>query len=139
MLWGFTIKSSEGKKNMRILSVDDSQATRQFIKKAIDVLGFEFLEAGDGKEGLEVLQRENGNIDLILLDRHMPEMDGMEMLEAIKSNELFKNIPVTMVTVELERDEIQNAIMKGAKNYLVKPFTQENLIGKVMESLEMTL
>jgi len=124
---------------MRILSVDDSRATREFIRKAIDVLGFEFLEAGDGKEGLEVLQRENGKVDLILLDRHMPEMNGMEMLEAIKSNDLFKNIPVTMVTTELDRDEIQNAITKGAKNYLVKPFTQENLIGKVMESLEMTL
>jgi len=124
---------------MRILSVDDSAATRKFIKKAIDVLGFDFLEAGDGIEGLEVLERENGRIDLILLDRHMPEMDGMEMLEAIKSNELYKHIPVTMVTVELERDEIHKAIEKGAKNYLVKPFSQENLIGKIMESLEMEL
>ena len=124
---------------MRILSVDDSRATREFIRKAIDVLGFEFLEASDGKEGLEVLKRENGKIDLILLDRHMPEMDGLEMLEAVKSNDLYKDIPVTMVTVELERDEIQNAITKGAKNYLVKPFTQENLIGKVMESLEIKL
>lgn len=124
---------------MRILSVDDSAATRKFIKKAIDVLGFDFLEAGDGIEGLEVLERENGRIDLILLDRHMPEMDGMEMLEAVKSNELYKHIPVTMVTVELERDEIHKAIEKGAKNYLVKPFSQENLIGKIMESLEMEL
>ncbi|MFZ5799312.1 MAG: response regulator [Thermodesulfobacteriota bacterium] len=97
---------------MRILSVDDSAATRHFIKKAIDVLGFEFLEAGDGKQGLEVLERENGNVDLILLDRHMPEMDGMAMLEALKANDLFKNIPVTMVTVELERDEIHKAIEK---------------------------
>ena len=124
---------------MRILSVDDSKATRAFIKKAIDVLGFEFLEAEDGKKGLEVIERENGKIDLILLDRHMPEMDGMEMLEALKANDDYKDIPVTMVTVELEREEIQNAIMKGAKNYLVKPFTQENLIGKVMESLNMSL
>jgi two-component system chemotaxis response regulator CheY len=124
---------------MRILSVDDSPATRMFIKKAIDVLGFDFLEAGDGKQGLAVLERESGKVDLILLDRHMPEMDGMEMLEAVKSNEQYKDIPVTMVTVELERDEIHNALEKGAKNYLVKPFTQENLIGKIMESLEMEL
>ncbi|MHB1351313.1 MAG: response regulator [Desulfobulbus sp.] len=124
---------------MRILSVDDSAATRHFIKKAIDVLGFEFLEAGDGKQGLEVLERENGNVDLILLDRHMPEMDGMAMLEALKANDLFKNIPVTMVTVELERDEIHKAIEKGAKNYLIKPFSQENLVGKIMESLNIEL
>lgn len=122
---------------MRILSVDDSAATRLFIKKAIDVLGFEFLEAGDGKEGLAVLERENGRVDLILLDRHMPEMDGMEMLEAVKSSENYKHIPVTMVTVEIERNEIHNALEKGAKNYLIKPFTQENLVGKIMDSLEM--
>lgn len=124
---------------MRILSVDDSAATRHFIKKAIQVLGFDFLEAADGKEGLEVLEKEKGNIDLILLDRHMPGMDGIEMLDAVKASESFKDIPVTMVTVELERDEIQKAISKGAKNYLIKPFTQENLIGKIMESLDMNL
>lgn len=124
---------------MRILSVDDSAATRHFIKKAIDVLGFEFLEAGDGRQGLEILQRENGQVDLILLDRHMPEMDGMEMLDALKTNDMFKDIPVTMVTVELERDEIHKALEKGAKNYLIKPFSQENLIGKIMESLNIGL
>lgn len=124
---------------MRILSVDDSAATRHFIKKAIDVLDFEFLEAADGKEGLEVLRRENGNIDLILLDHHMPNMDGMEMLDALKASDKYKNIPVTMVTVETERDEIHKAIEKGARNYLVKPFSQEKLIGKIMEGLNIEL
>ena len=51
---------------MRIMSVDDSEATRKFIKGAVDVLGFEFIEAADGKEGLEVLEKENGNVDLII-------------------------------------------------------------------------
>ena len=124
---------------MRILSVDDSAATRHFIKKAIEVLGFDFLEAADGQQGMEVLERENGKVDLILLDRHMPVMDGLEMLDAVKANDTYKNIPVTMVTVELERDEIQKAISRGAKNYLIKPFTQENLIGKIMEGLEMNV
>lgn len=124
---------------MRILSVDDSAATRYFIRKAVDVLGFEFMEAADGREGLEVLARENGMIDLILLDRHMPVMDGMAMLQELKSNEKFKTIPVTMVTVEVEREEIQKAIACGAKNYLIKPFSQENLIGKILESLNLVL
>lgn len=124
---------------MRILSVDDSTATRHFIRKAVDVIGFEFLEAADGKEALEILEREKGQVDLILLDRHMPVMDGLEMLQALKSNDMYKDIPVTMVTVELDRDEIQKAIDMGAKNYLVKPFSQENLIGKIMEGLEMDL
>ena len=124
---------------MRILSVDDSKATRQFIKRAIDVLGFEFLEAADGKDGLELLNKEEGNIDLILLDWKMPVMDGMEMLEILKSSDLFKNIPVTFVSTELERQKVSEAVSKGAKNYLIKPFSQEDLIGKIMDSLGMDL
>lgn len=124
---------------MRILSVDDSAATRYYIKKAIDVIGFEFLEAADGREGLAVVEREKGKIDLILLDRHMPVMDGMEMLAVLKSHKVYKNIPISMVTVELERNEIMKAIDMGAKNYLVKPFSQETLVGKIMEGLGMAL
>lgn len=124
---------------MRIMSVDDSEATRKFIKGAVDVLGFEFLEAADGKEGLEVLDKENGNVDLILLDWRMPVMDGIAMLEILKSNDLFKDIPVTMVTTESDRHKIIEAIDKGAKNYLMKPFSQEVLVGKIMEGLGMEL
>lgn len=122
---------------MRIMSVDDSRATRQFIKSAIEVLGFEFLEANDGKEAMEVLERENGNVDLILLDWNMPVMSGIEMLEKLKADERFREIPVTMVTTEIERFKVIEAIGKGAKNYVMKPFTQEDLIGKIMESLGM--
>lgn len=122
---------------MRILSVDDSDATRRFIKSAIDVLGFEFLEAADGKAGLEALEEEKGKVDLILLDWHMPVMDGMEMLTRLKADDLFKDIPVTMVTTETERHKIFEAVEKGAKNYLIKPFSQADLIGKIMESLGM--
>ncbi len=122
---------------MRIMSVDDSKATRQFVKDAIEVLGFEFLEAPDGKEGLQVLEQEKGNVDLILLDWVMPVMDGMEMLEALKANDLFKDIPVTMTTTQSEREQVVEALNKGAKNYLVKPFSQEDLIGKIMEGLGM--
>jgi two-component system chemotaxis response regulator CheY len=124
---------------MRILSVDDSKATRQFIKRAVDVLGFEFLEAADGKEGLEILNAEGGRVDLILLDWTMPVMDGIEMLKILKSSSLLKNIPVTFVSTEGERQKISEALHKGAKNYLIKPFSQEDLIGKIMESLGMEI
>ncbi|MEW6674172.1 MAG: response regulator [Thermodesulfobacteriota bacterium] len=124
---------------MRILSVDDSNATRQFIKRAIDVLGFEFLEAADGKEGLELLTAEGGKVDLILLDWNMPVMDGMEMLKTIKASSQLKGIPVTFVSTEQERHKISEALHQGAKNFLIKPFSQEELIGKIMESLGIEL
>lgn len=122
---------------MRILSVDDSNATRQFIKNAVDVLGFEFLEAADGQQGLDLLDEEQGNVDLILLDWNMPVMNGMEMLEKIKNDDRYKDIPITMVTTEIERHKVVEAIGKGAKNYVMKPFTQEDLVAKIMESLGM--
>jgi two-component system, chemotaxis family, chemotaxis protein CheY len=123
---------------MRILSVDDSTATRRYIKNAVDVIGFDFLEASDGKNGLDVIAKENGRVDLILLDRHMPIMDGMEMLRILKSNAAYKHIPVTMVTMETEREEIKTALDLGARNYLIKPFSQENLIGKILEVLDVS-
>ena len=122
---------------MRILSVDDCPTTRHYIKRIIGILGFEFLEAADGKDGLSVIARENCMIDHILLDRHMPVMDGKEMLYTLKSNDSYRYIPVTMVTVEMAPEEIQSAMDQGAKNYLVKPFSQEDLIGKILEGRDI--
>ncbi len=122
---------------MRILSVDDSKTIRDLIRNAVDVMGFDFLGATHGEEALEVLVRENGKIDLILLDWNMPVMDGISFLKAAKADPRFKDIPVTMVTTEIERHKVINAIANGAKNYVMKPFTQEDLISKIMESLGM--
>ena len=122
---------------MKIMSVDDSKSTRQFVKNAVDVLGFEFCEARDGKEALELLRKDDGKVDLILLDWNMPVMNGIEMLAELKSDSDLKDIPVTMVTTEIERHKVVEAIGKGAKNYVMKPFSQEDLIAKIMESLGM--
>ena len=120
---------------MRILSIDDSRATRQFIRCAVDVMGGELLEAAHGRDALALLEHEN--VDLILLDWNMPVMDGMQTLRALKANPALQSIPVTMVTTETERHKVIEAISAGAKNYLMKPFSQEDLVGKVMESLGM--
>ena len=122
---------------MRIMSVDDSRATRQIIKTSVEILGFDFFEAANGLEALQLLEKENGNIDLIVLDWNMPVMSGIEFLEKIKTHPAYNHIPVTMVTTEIERSKVVEAISKGAQNYVMKPFSQEDLIGKIMESLGM--
>jgi two-component system, chemotaxis family, chemotaxis protein CheY len=122
---------------MRVLSVDDSKLVRLYVRNAADVLGFEYLEAANGKEALEVLEREGGKIDLVLLDWHMPEMDGMTLLKMLKNDDRYRDIAVTMVTTEIERDNVLMAIEAGAKNYVMKPFTQEKLISKILEGLGM--
>ena len=127
---------------MKILSVDDSAATRLFIKQAVLVLGCTFNEAENGRAAFELLEtqaRNNELPDLILLDLHMPVMGGMELLSRLKEDDRFKHISITMVTTELERESIVSAIDLGAVNYLVKPFAQEELIAKIMESLGMGL
>jgi two-component system chemotaxis response regulator CheY len=120
----------------KILSVDDSSIIRKIVRSAVDRLeDFEFLEAADGEEALQIIQSNAGGISLILLDWNMPVKDGFATLEAIKANPEMKDIPVMMLTTEAERENVIRAIKAGAKNYLTKPFSQEDLLSRMMECL----
>jgi two-component system chemotaxis response regulator CheY len=121
---------------MKILSVDDSKTMRQIIRNTVEVLGHDFLEAENGKRALDVLKTA-GTVDMILLDWNMPEMDGITLLKTLKADPNYRDIPVTMVTTESKRVRVIDAIKSGAKNYVTKPFTQEQLIAKIQESLGM--
>jgi two-component system chemotaxis response regulator CheY len=123
---------------MKMLSVDDSPAQRHIIRAAIELLGFEIIEAGDGKEALELL-RQGVVVDLILLDWNMPVMNGIDMLRELKADEQLKHIPVVMVTSEAERHSMIEAIRCGAATYVLKPFTREDLLTKIMQSLNMSV
>jgi two-component system chemotaxis response regulator CheY len=117
------------------MSVDESPETRAFIKDCVERLGYDFIEAANGFEALNLLQTIKRQVDIILLEWHLPKMDGMELLRQLKRNNQLKDIPVTMVTTEVKRSKVIEAITCGAHNYLMKPFTQEDLIDKIMESL----
>lgn len=120
---------------MKILSVDDSAIIRKIIKGAVEILGYEFLEASDGNEALLVLEEHFQEMELILLDWNMPGMSGMEFLKRIKSMPEYLHIPVMMVTTESEGNHIVKAIQAGAVHYMIKPFTVEELIKRIMECL----
>jgi two-component system chemotaxis response regulator CheY len=122
---------------MKILSADDSMMIRRVIKNAVDTLGFGFCEAGDGQEALDILEKESADIGLVLLDWNMPKLSGIEVLRRIKADERFKAIPVMMVTTEVERANVIEAIGAGARNYVMKPFSHEDLIAKIMQCLGM--
>lgn len=111
-----------------VLIVDDSRTMRQVIKKALSLSGFrvgECLEAGNGKEALEVLSR--AWVDLILSDIHMPEMDGFGLLQALRADENWQDLPVVMITTEANEQRLQEAMALGARGYIRKPFTPENI------------
>jgi len=120
---------------MKLLIVDDSSVIRKVIKAAAGVLQMETEEAQDGIEALEKISAHHKEIDLILLDWNMPEMNGYDVLVAIKSNDEYKNIPVMMVTTEGQKSSIIAAVRAGADNYLVKPFTVDELESKIIECI----
>lgn len=116
-----------------ILIVDDSFPMRAVIKKVIKASGFdvgEFYEAENGKNALNVLNDEW--VDLIISDYNMPVMNGLEMLELIKKNDMFSSIPVVMVTTEGSQQRIEEFFKKGAADYIKKPFTPEQIKSKLV-------
>jgi two-component system chemotaxis response regulator CheY len=114
----------------KALVVDDSKAIRKIERKYLEELGFEVLEAENGKEALEVL-KEHPDISLILLDWHMPIMNGYEFLKTLRANPQYQEIKVMMVTTENQQKSVIDAIMAGANEYLMKPFDKEMLETKI--------
>ncbi len=123
----------------KILAVDDSKMMLRIITNSIEMLDYEALMAGNGKEAMGVLEKQGDQIALVLLDWNMPEMDGFQTLQAIKAHERFSSIPVMMVTTEGEKSNVVKAIRAGAKHYLTKPFSQQDLATRIMECLGIGL
>ena len=115
---------------MRALVVDDSRAMRAILGRILRELGYEVLEAGNGREGLECL-RKFGAADLALVDWNMPVMNGLDMLKQMRA-EGYGDIKVMMVTTEAENDYILRALDAGADEYLMKPFDDEALTEKLV-------
>lgn len=120
---------------MNILTVDDSDTIRRIIGAAVQTFGYNILEGNCGTEALKVLKENKDNVGLVLLDWNMPGMNGLEVLQEIKANDETRDIPVMMVTTESEKSYIVKAVQAGAVNYLIKPFTHEELAGKILECL----
>ncbi len=115
----------------KILSVDDSSTMRKIVQSGVEDMNYGFLEASDGKEALLVLAKEYTTIKLILLDWNMPGMNGIEFLTELRKYNVYKSIPVVMVTTQGEKSNIVKAIQAGASNYLLKPFSKDDLMKKI--------
>jgi two-component system cell cycle response regulator len=112
----------------KILSVDDSRTIRMIVGRTFKPYDCQICEAGNGEEGLAAAAREKP--DLIILDVTMPVMDGVTMLGKLKEDPALKTIPVIMLTAESGRDNVLQIAKLGVRDYLVKPFKEEQLIEK---------
>ncbi len=117
---------------MKALVVDDSKSMRNIVKaglKQMNAFG-ERKEAVNGGDALDKRKKE-GPFDLVLLDWYMPEMEGYDCLVEIRKKPEWNDTKVMMVTTENQQENVIKAVMAGANEYLMKPFTPEMLEEKV--------
>ena len=120
-------------KEVKALIVDDSSVMRKIVERSLRQAGLDSLtvrEAASGLEGLEVLRANR--VDLILSDINMPSMDGLEFVRQIKAQNLAPGVPVVMITTESGEEHVKQAIVAGARGYIRKPFTAEQVKERVL-------
>jgi two-component system chemotaxis response regulator CheY len=126
---------------MLALVVDDSRATRSMLRKMLATLGFDVVEAGHGVEALERLAALD-RVDFALVDWNMPEMDGLELVRALRAERRHAELPIMMVTAESDATQMSRALMAGADEYALKPIDLESLetklrlLGVVQDALD---
>jgi len=116
---------------MYALIIDDSRAIRRIIGKIMKGIGFDVLEAGDGREGLEILDQNAAEIGVVLVDWNMPVMNGLEFVTTVRSRPEYADLKLMMVTTETEPTRMVRALMAGVDEFAMKPFTQEILLEKM--------
>jgi CheY-like chemotaxis protein len=109
----------------KILVVEDDNDSRNALCAMLDALGFSYTGFASGKEALEKIKGQK--IDMALLDIMMPEMNGYEVMKALKALPEFKDIPIIMVTAKDQDSEILQGYQSGADYYITKPFTAKQL------------
>jgi len=122
--------------NVRVLIVDDSSVMRKIVARSLQQAGLnlaQVLEAGNGAEALAVLKQ--GKVDLILCDINMPVMDGLEFVKQLPGVENAQGVPVVMITTEGSEGHVVQALSAGARGYIRKPFTPEQVKEQVLPVL----
>ena len=120
------------KADMKILVVDDFATMRRIVRGLLKEMGHtDVVEAEDGAIALAALKAHK--FDFVISDIHMPNMNGFELLKAIKADADLRSLPVLMVTAEARKEDIVMAVQSGAAGYVVKPFTRATLEDKLVK------
>jgi two-component system cell cycle response regulator DivK len=117
----------------RILVVEDEEDNRQILRDLLRTTGYELVEAEDGAQAVEAVARQRP--DLILMDIHLPNMDGYEATRRIRSDPENKGIPIIAVTSYALTGDDAKALAAGCDGYVAKPFSPRQLLAKIREYL----
>jgi len=112
----------------RVLIVDDSQTVRLQVAKALSCAGYEVLEAIDGMDGQD---KVDATVDMLICDVNMPRMNGLDMLEKLRTDARWNALPIVMLTTDGQPALIERAKKAGAKGWIIKPFKAELLVAAV--------
>lgn len=115
--------------SFKAVVVDDSSAIRLLLRSMLEKAGFEVLDAPNGRDALSLMAEQS--ISLALVDWNMPEMSGMELLQRMRNNPELNDAKIMMVTTETELDHVRRALLVGADEYVMKPFTEEIITDKL--------
>jgi two-component system chemotaxis response regulator CheY len=124
-----SLPPEESAMSKRILTIDDSKTIRDMLMLTLAEAGFEVLQAVDGQDGLDVLDKEQ--VDVVITDINMPRMDGYEVIRHLRSNAAHKSTPILVLTTESEADKKNLARVAGATGWMVKPFDPQRLIATI--------
>lgn len=122
-----------------VMIVDDSRSMRSFVRRVMDLSGFEVDSCFDAANGAEALALLHAHpVDIILTDINMPEMNGEDFVRELEREEKFRAIPVVVVSTDATQNRIRRMLDLGAKGYVVKPFSPEALRGELERVLGVT-
>lgn len=124
--------------NLKFLVVDDFSTMRRIVRNLLKELGY--TNADEAEDGVVALAKlRSAHFDFVVSDWNMPNMTGLELLQAIRADAALKHLPVLMVTAEAKKENIIAAAQSGASGYVVKPFTAATLeekLNKIFQTLE---
>jgi two-component system chemotaxis response regulator CheY len=115
---------------MRAMVIDDSRSVRMIIGNYLREMHVEVREAENGVEALARLQSDP-EVRIMLVDWNMPQMNGLDLVRAIRSNRAFDAVKILMVTSQAEASDVVQALEAGANEYLMKPFDKDMLVAKL--------
>lgn len=119
----------------KVLIIEDNAVNAQLLTLFLEAADFEVIRALDGHTGLDIVSKQLG-INVILLDRIMPDMDGLQALKSLKQGPKSWNIPVIMLTAALSPHQIEEAKLVGAFACLPKPYDKDKIIRTINEALK---